>query len=56
MNIILSRRKEAKRERGARFQRARFHDTVLTGGALPMPLLQQRVRAWIAQEKRSAQP
>jgi uncharacterized protein (DUF885 family) len=56
MNVILDLREEAKRELGARFQLARFHDTVLTGGALPMPLLQQRVRAWIAQEKSAPQP
>jgi uncharacterized protein (DUF885 family) len=56
MNVILDLREEARRELGDRFQLARFHDTVLTGGALPMPLLQQRVRAWIAQEKNAPRP
>jgi uncharacterized protein (DUF885 family) len=51
MNTILELREEAKRELGDRFDIKAFHDVVLTRGALPMTLLQQEVRAWIAAEK-----
>lgn len=51
MNIIVELREEAKRELGDRFDLAAFHDAVLTHGSLPMTLLQQQVRGWIAAEK-----
>ena len=51
MNTILDLREEARRELGEGFDLKRFHDVLLTGGALPMGLLQQRVRDWIAAEK-----
>jgi uncharacterized protein (DUF885 family) len=54
MNTIVELREEAKRELGDRFDIKGFHDTVLTGGSLPMMLLQQRVRDWIAAEKAKA--
>ena len=54
MNTIVELRDEAKRELGDRFDIKGFHDTVLTGGSLPMMLLQQRVRAWIVAEKAEA--
>ena len=57
MNTILDLRADAQRELGPTFDLKRFHDVVLTGGALPMALLQQRVRDWIASEKaRTAAP
>ena len=51
MNTILGLRERAKGELGAKFDLARFHDLVLTGGAMPMTLLSQRVDRWIAQEQ-----
>jgi uncharacterized protein (DUF885 family) len=54
MNTIVELRDEAKRELGEGFDLAAFHDVVLTNGSLPMTLLQQRVRAWIAAEKAKA--
>ena len=54
MNIIVELREEAKRELGAGFDLKAFHDVVLTQGSLPMTLLQQQVRGWIAEEKARA--
>lgn len=54
MNTIVELREEAKRELGEGFDLAAFHDVVLTNGSLPMTLLQQQVRAWIAAEKAKA--
>lgn len=51
MNELLSLREKAKVELGERFDLARFHDLVLTGGDLPLMLLRQRVDAWIAEQK-----
>ena len=51
MNAIVELREEAKRELGDRFDLKAFHDAVLTNGSLPMSLLQQQVRGWIAAEK-----
>lgn len=44
-------RAEAERELGPRFDIRAFHDTVLGGGALPLSLLERRVREWIAETK-----
>ena len=54
MNTIVELRDEARRELGERFDLKAFHDVVLTNGSLPMTLLQQQVRAWIAAEKAKA--
>jgi uncharacterized protein (DUF885 family) len=48
---ILRLRGEAESELGDRFDIRAFHDTVLGAGALPLGLLEQRVRAWIAARK-----
>ncbi|WP_273456487.1 DUF885 domain-containing protein [Nevskia ramosa] len=45
---ILALREEAKAALGDRFDIRAFHDTVLSGGALPLDNLSERVRAWIA--------
>jgi uncharacterized protein (DUF885 family) len=37
----------AERELASRFDIRAFHDTVLGAGAIPLPLLEERVRAWI---------
>lgn len=51
MNKILDLRAEAERELGPRFDVRAFHDTVLGGGSLPLPLLERRVREWIASRR-----
>ena len=40
-------RANAQRQLGARFDMRAFHDTVLGGGALPLPVLEARVARWI---------
>lgn len=48
MNTIVELRERAMRELGDRFNWGGFHDAVLTAGSLPLPLLEERVEAWIA--------
>ena len=51
--LTISRMKaKAKAELGAKFDPRRFHAEVLDTGALPMPVLEQKIDAWIASEKR----
>lgn len=45
---ILALRKQAEDTLGDRFDIRGFHDTVLAGGAVPLPMLRARVEAWIA--------
>ena len=45
---ILKLKAEAKAKLGARFDPRAFHAVVLDTGALPMPVLEAKVRAWIA--------
>ena len=40
-------RAEAQKELGDKFDIKAFHDTVVTGGSMPLPVLEERVRAWI---------
>jgi uncharacterized protein (DUF885 family) len=51
MNKILELRERAKTELGPKFDIKAFHDVVLTGGSMPLALLEQRVDAWIEKEK-----
>lgn len=44
-------RDEAQQALGDQFDIREFHDTVLGGGAMPMPMLEKRVDNWIAQVK-----
>jgi uncharacterized protein (DUF885 family) len=44
-------RDKARKELGAKFSYPKFHDTVLGGGALPLPVLEARVDRFIAREK-----
>jgi uncharacterized protein (DUF885 family) len=44
-------RGRAERALGANFDIRRFHDTVLGGGALPLPVLEAKVERWIAREQ-----
>jgi uncharacterized protein (DUF885 family) len=48
---ILKLRAYAKDQLGDRFNLRAFHDQVLTGGALPMDVLTDRVHDWVGQEK-----
>ena len=52
MNTIVRLREEAKAQLGPKFDIRRFHDVVLTGGSMPMALLEQRVHQWTAVEKK----
>jgi len=51
MNKILELREKAKTELGAKFDIKAFHDVVLTGGSMPLALLEQRVDQWIAKQE-----
>ena len=53
---ILDLRAEAERELGARFDPRPFHDTVLNLGSVPLPVLEDQVRVFIAGGKAAAAP
>ena len=44
-------RERARRELGPRFDLRRFHDAVLSPGALPMPALEAHIQRWIDSER-----
>ncbi|WGL15533.1 DUF885 domain-containing protein [Microbulbifer bruguierae] len=46
-------RGKAEQELGDQFDIRTFHDTILGGGALPLPLLEKRVNNWIASVKQA---
>jgi len=48
---IKALRRYAERELGAQFDIRAFHDQVLSQGALPLDVLDTRVRAWVAAQK-----
>lgn len=48
---IVELRELAKKELGPNFDLRAYHDLVLKDGALPMDLLEENVRAWIARRK-----
>jgi uncharacterized protein (DUF885 family) len=48
---ILQLREQAKTALGARFDIRAFHDEILSGGALPLDVLDAHTTAWIAEQK-----
>jgi uncharacterized protein (DUF885 family) len=48
---ILELRELAKKELGARFDLREYHDLVLKDGSVPLDILEENVRAWIARKK-----
>jgi uncharacterized protein (DUF885 family) len=48
---ILKLRDEAKAQLGEKFDLKAFHDEILNGGSMPLDLLQERVEAWIKNQK-----
>ena len=48
---ILKLRQYAKDQLGAKFDIRSFHDEVLSGGALPLDVLDQRIHEWVATQK-----
>lgn len=48
--VIANLRAEAERRLGNRFDIRAFHDTILLSGAMPLTVLERRVRAWIASQ------
>jgi uncharacterized protein (DUF885 family) len=54
MQKIIELRARARKKLGANFDLRRFHDIVLGAGPLPLPLLDERIEAWIAGGGQSA--
>ena len=50
MMKILELRERARSTLGSRFDIRGFHNVVLTGGAMPLAILERRVEAWIADQ------
>jgi uncharacterized protein (DUF885 family) len=46
-------RTEAERELGGKFDVRAFHDAVLANGSVPLTVLSENVRLWIASRKAS---
>jgi len=46
-----SLRENAERALGDRFDIRAFHDELLSGGALPLDLLEQRMTAWLLSQQ-----
>jgi uncharacterized protein (DUF885 family) len=50
---ILDLRERAKKALGPRFDIRGFHDEVLSGGAMPLDVLDKRIDGWIAQQQKA---
>lgn len=48
---IVELRARAEKELGPKFDLRAFHDAILSEGSVPLPLLEQRIDAWIAARK-----
>ncbi len=53
---ILSLREYAKQQLGDKFDIKKFHDEVLLGGAVPMKVLDAKIRHWVEMQKKSDNP
>ena len=51
MMTIQQLRDEARQALGAKFDYRAFHDVVLGGGSMPLPVLEARVHRWVAAAK-----
>jgi uncharacterized protein (DUF885 family) len=51
---ILELRERARQELGPKFDIRSFHDEILSGGSLPLDMLDQRTTHWIAAQKANA--
>jgi uncharacterized protein (DUF885 family) len=49
---LLELRRQAQSQLGERFDIRRFHDAVLLAGPLPLEMLERRIVAWIATERK----
>jgi uncharacterized protein (DUF885 family) len=47
-------RAEAERRLGSRFDQRGFHDAILSLGSVPLPVLDERIQAWVAAQERAA--
>jgi uncharacterized protein (DUF885 family) len=50
---ILELRERAKQALGAKFDLKAFHEAVLGRGAMPLTILERRIDAWIAEQKKA---
>jgi len=48
---FLELRERARRKLGSNFKIRTFHDEMLSGGSLPLDLLETRTDKWIAQQR-----
>ena len=46
-------RARAEKELGGKFDIKSFHDVVLRQGSVPLPVLEQQVKAWIEERKKA---
>ena len=49
---IRRHRREAEEKLGSKFDQRRFHDVILAIGSVPLPVLEQRMAQFIAEESR----
>ena len=48
---LIELREQANRELGDQFDLREFHDVILGGGSVPLDVLEQQVKAYIAKRK-----
>ncbi len=53
---IKALRKYAEQELGTKFDIRAFHDQILSEGALPLDVLDSRIRAWVVVQKKGVRP